>query len=246
MRQPNAKNCSSVSQRDSARKTPPEKKKPMRRAELREHAVPRALARRRVLDREQHGAAPLAAEAEALAEAAQRQQHRRGEADRRRRSAAAPIATVDTPIVSSAATSVVLRPTRSPKWPKSADPIGRARNAIAERRQRRQRGRRPDRTPERTAAGTRAPPPSRRCRSRRTRSSCRPGWRTAPAAANWQPRRGSSRGRRFYGLSPPRTTESQRDRDSNQNGPWPPWLSVARNPRSESARCSPPEPGTFT
>ena len=35
------------------------------------------------------------------------------------------------PIVSSAATSVVLRPMRSPKCPKSADPIGRARNAIA-------------------------------------------------------------------------------------------------------------------
>jgi hypothetical protein len=34
-------------------------------------------------------------------------------------------------MVSSAATSVVLRPTRSPKCPKSADPIGRARKAIA-------------------------------------------------------------------------------------------------------------------
>ena len=33
-------------------------------------------------------------------------------------------------MVSSAATSVVLRPIRSPKCPKSADPIGRARNAI--------------------------------------------------------------------------------------------------------------------
>ena len=42
-----------------------------------------------------------------------------------------PIVTVDRPIVSSAATSVVLRPTRSPKCPNSADPIGRARNAIA-------------------------------------------------------------------------------------------------------------------
>ena len=41
-----------------------------------------------------------------------------------------PIATVETPIVSSAATSVVLRPIRSPKCPKSAEPIGRARNAI--------------------------------------------------------------------------------------------------------------------
>ena len=62
---------------------------PDRRAELREHAVPRALARRRVLDREQHRAAPLAAQPQALAEPAQRQQQRRGDADRWRRSAAA-------------------------------------------------------------------------------------------------------------------------------------------------------------
>ena len=41
------------------------------------------------------------------------------------------MATVDTPIVSSAATSVVLRPIRSPKWPKSAEPIGLARKAMA-------------------------------------------------------------------------------------------------------------------
>ena len=42
-----------------------------------------------------------------------------------------PIATVEMPIVSSAATSVVLRPTRSPKWPKSAEPTGRAMKAMA-------------------------------------------------------------------------------------------------------------------
>ena len=42
-----------------------------------------------------------------------------------------PITTVEMPIVSSAATSVVLRPTRSPKWPNSAEPIGRATNASA-------------------------------------------------------------------------------------------------------------------
>jgi hypothetical protein len=39
--------------------------------------------------------------------------------------------TVDSPMVRSDATRVVLRPTRSPKWPNSAEPIGRARNAIA-------------------------------------------------------------------------------------------------------------------
>jgi hypothetical protein len=33
-------------------------------------------------------------------------------------------------MVESASTSVVLRPMRSPKWPKRADPIGRAKNAM--------------------------------------------------------------------------------------------------------------------
>ncbi len=42
----------------------------------------------------------------------------------------APIAKVESPIVPSASTRVVLRPTRSPKWPKTADPTGRARNAM--------------------------------------------------------------------------------------------------------------------
>ena len=55
---------------------------PDRRAELREHAVPRALAGRRVLDRQQHRAAPLAAETEALAEATQREENRRRDTDR--------------------------------------------------------------------------------------------------------------------------------------------------------------------
>ena len=64
-------------------KTPAERKNPMRRAELREHAVPGALSRRRVLDRQDHGASPLAAEAEALAEPAEREQERRRKADRR-------------------------------------------------------------------------------------------------------------------------------------------------------------------
>ncbi len=39
--------------------------------------------------------------------------------------------TVDTPMVSSAATSVALRPMRSPKCPKTAEPMGRARKASA-------------------------------------------------------------------------------------------------------------------
>ena len=40
-----------------------------------------------------------------------------------------PISTVAMPIVSSDATSVCVRPNRSPKWPKSTDPMGRAKNA---------------------------------------------------------------------------------------------------------------------
>ena len=54
-----------------------------RRAQLREHAVPGALARRRVLGGQQHRTAPLPSQAQALAETAQRQQHRRGHADLR-------------------------------------------------------------------------------------------------------------------------------------------------------------------
>jgi hypothetical protein len=38
---------------------------------------------------------------------------------------------VEMPMVSKAVTKVVLRPTRSPKWPNSAEPIGRAKNASA-------------------------------------------------------------------------------------------------------------------
>jgi hypothetical protein len=54
-----------------------------RRAQLREHAVPGALARRRVLGGQQHRPTPLAAQPQALAEAAQRQQRRRPQADLR-------------------------------------------------------------------------------------------------------------------------------------------------------------------
>ena len=39
--------------------------------------------------------------------------------------------TVEMPMVSSAATSVALRPTRSPKCPNTAEPSGRAKNASA-------------------------------------------------------------------------------------------------------------------
>lgn len=42
-----------------------------------------------------------------------------------------PIATVEIPIVNNAATRVAFRPTRSPKCPNNADPTGRAKNAMA-------------------------------------------------------------------------------------------------------------------
>ncbi len=51
------------------------------RAELWKHAVPGALPRRRILDREQHRAAPLTTEAQALAEATEREEERRSHAD---------------------------------------------------------------------------------------------------------------------------------------------------------------------
>ncbi|MNI46893.1 hypothetical protein D3C73_1013810 [compost metagenome] len=41
-----------------------------------------------------------------------------------------PMATVDRPMVIRAATRVALRPTRSPKWPKTKAPIGRAKKAM--------------------------------------------------------------------------------------------------------------------
>ena len=41
------------------------------------------------------------------------------------------MATVEMPMVCSAATRVALRPMRSPKWPNSAEPTGRAMKATA-------------------------------------------------------------------------------------------------------------------
>jgi len=40
------------------------------------------------------------------------------------------MATVEMPMVDSAITRVVFRPMRSPKWPNSAEPTGRARKAM--------------------------------------------------------------------------------------------------------------------
>ena len=42
-----------------------------------------------------------------------------------------PIAAVPTPMITSVSSSIFLRPTRSPKWPKKKPPTGRARKPTA-------------------------------------------------------------------------------------------------------------------
>ena len=54
-----------------------------------------------------------------------------------------PIAAVPTPMITSVSSSIFLRPTRSPKWPKMKPPTGRARNPTAKVRERRELGRDP-------------------------------------------------------------------------------------------------------
>ena len=184
MRQPQAKNCVVArASADSSRKMPRRTEEADRRAELREHAVPGALAGRRVLGRQQHRPAPLAAQPQALAEAAQREQQRRRQADRWRRSAAARSPPSTRP--SSAA-------------PRPASPCGRCGRRSGRTAPSRPAARRTrcakvasdcsvadagSRRREEQLAGTPAPRRWRRCRSRRTRSWCRSGWRTGPGGA---------------------------------------------------------------
>ena len=128
-RHPNAKNCASVSHRESNRNTPPERKNPsgapncgnmpyqarfpggafsIASSTAPPHSPPSPIPCPNRHSASSSGAAtPID-----------------------RYTGSAPIATVDKPIVESAITSVVFRPTRSPKCPNSADPIGRAKNAI--------------------------------------------------------------------------------------------------------------------
>ena len=100
-----------------------------RRPKLREHAEPGAASLGRVFDRDQRRAAPFAAEADALQDPERREGERREHA-RRRIAGRRPIRVVATPIVSMVATSVDLRPIRSPKWPNRNEPSGRARKAM--------------------------------------------------------------------------------------------------------------------
>ena len=99
---------------------------PGRRAELREAGGEAAPLRIGPLRRHQHRAAPLAADREPLQDAAERQEDARPRRRSSRRTASRPTAIVDAPITIIVKTSSFLRPTRSPKWPKIAAPIGRA------------------------------------------------------------------------------------------------------------------------
>ena len=85
-----------------------------RRAELGEHRIPASPVRRRILGRQQDRPAPFAAQSQPLPEAADRQQQGRKDADRVVARQESRSGTVDRPMVMSAATSVALRPMRSP------------------------------------------------------------------------------------------------------------------------------------
>ena len=78
--------------------------------------------------REQHRAAPLAADRDALQHAQSHEQQRRGDADGCGPGQDADDGRGEMPITSSVMISVVLRPIRSPQCPKIAAPIGRAAN----------------------------------------------------------------------------------------------------------------------
>ena len=79
-----------------------------------------------VLGGHQHRAAPLAADGEALHQPADQQQDRGARRRWWRTSAAGRSRRCARPIISSETTSIFLRPTRSPKWPKTTPPSGRA------------------------------------------------------------------------------------------------------------------------
>ena len=115
---------------ESSRKTPPEKKKPDRRAKLREHAVPaRACLAARFRSRagpprpiRRRGRAPGQSGRARAAPAP------RGRSSRRSAAARSPPSTGPSSAARRRASSCGR--SRSPKWPKSAEPIGRATNAM--------------------------------------------------------------------------------------------------------------------
>ncbi len=182
MRQPNEKNCSSVSHRDSARNTPPEKKNPIGAPSCgnipyharfpggafsiaRSTAPPHSPPSPRPWPKRQIASRSGAANADRLRRSAARRSRPwkcPSSAARRR--------------ASSCGRCGRRSGRRAPSRP--AGPGTRSQTSRATRAWPRR-----DRRPERTAAERRAPRRSRRCRSRRTRSSCRSGWQTAPGAA---------------------------------------------------------------
>jgi hypothetical protein len=98
---------------------------PDRHAELGEAAVERAAAGRGVLGGDEHRAAPLAADPEALQEAQEHEQPGRSDPDRRVGGQQADERRAP-PVSRSVRTSIALRPMRSPKCPMTAAPRGRA------------------------------------------------------------------------------------------------------------------------
>ena len=125
-RQPHAMNAPATCSRSPAG-TPGsrESRRPARRP-ARSCRRTRACCRRRALGSEQHGAAPLPTDRDALHEAQHDQQQRRARRRSMHRMGRQPMSVVAAPIISSATTSAFLRPMRSPKCPKMMPPIGRA------------------------------------------------------------------------------------------------------------------------
>ena len=81
-RQPHARNCASVRFVVNRLNTTVDRSRPAGTPICGQLPDEAAAAVRRVLDRHQHGAAPLAADADALREAQHDEQHRRPDADR--------------------------------------------------------------------------------------------------------------------------------------------------------------------
>ena len=125
MRQPHAANASSDWNAASSARTPVASRLPGGSTGLRPGRPEAAVLGLAVLGDQQHRAAPLAAQREALDEPEGDQQDRREDADRPK-VGSRPIANVAPPIISREMTSSFLRPIRSPKWPKTRAPIGRA------------------------------------------------------------------------------------------------------------------------
>ena len=126
MRQPHASNAASLCTAASTNSTPVASRLPSAHTGLRPRGPEAAVLVLAVLGGHQHRAAPLAADGEALHQPADQQQDRGGDADAWRTSAAGRSRRCRSPSSAGETTSIFLRPTRSPKWPKTTPPSGRA------------------------------------------------------------------------------------------------------------------------